>query len=121
MHIKLTAAQRTDVGKQRERNEDSVYTRIETLADGDRGLFIVADGMGGYQAGEIASRLAVEIISRAMDSFFNPIADEPTLALVLPAVANIDVDEDETIKVPRRKISTEIRQAQEEFDPDAPP
>ena len=38
MHIKLTAAQRTDVGKQREQNEDSVYTRIETLADGDRGL-----------------------------------------------------------------------------------
>src|SRR5437660_2513923 len=104
MQLKLTAADKTDVGKQREQNEDCAYKRIETLADGDRGLFIVADGMGGYQAGEVASKLAVETISRVMDSFFNPPADTTTIQLIPPDVANIDAGMDETIKLPRKKI-----------------
>ncbi len=81
MHLKLTAADKSDVGKQREQNEDCAYKRIESLEEGDRGLFIVADGMGGYQAGEVASRLAVETIGKAMDSFFKPIPDQPTIRL----------------------------------------
>ncbi len=118
MHIKLTVAEKTDVGKQREQNEDSVYTRIETLADGDRGLFIVADGMGGYQAGEVASKLAVETISRVMDSFFNPLADATTIQLIPPTVANIDTGMDETIKIPRKKIDVQEKaESQGEIDP----
>src|SRR6266496_546021 len=81
MHLKLTAADKTDVGKQREQNEDCAYKRIESLDEGDHGLFIVADGMGGYQAGEVASKLAVETISQAMDSFFKSISDQPTIRL----------------------------------------
>ncbi len=81
MHFKLTAADKSDVGKQREQNEDKAYKRIESLDDGDRGLFIVADGMGGYKAGEIASQLAVDTISRGLDSFFKPIPDQPTIQL----------------------------------------
>jgi protein phosphatase len=86
MPLKLTAADKTDVGKQREQNEDSVYKRIETASDGDRGLFIVADGMGGYQAGEVASRLAVETISKAINDvhFFQPIQDQTTIKLTHP-------------------------------------
>ncbi len=95
MHLKLTAADKTDVGKQREQNEDSAYKRIESLGEGDRGLLIVADGMGGYQAGEIASILAVETISKAMDSFFKPIPDQPTIRLT-PS-SNETVDQDATI------------------------
>ncbi len=79
--LKLTAADKTDVGKQREQNEDFAYKRVESADDGDRGLFIVADGMGGYKAGEVASRLAIETISKALDVFFKPLHDQPTVKL----------------------------------------
>ena len=81
MHLKLIAADKTDVGKQREQNEDSAYKRIESFDDGDRGLFIVADGMGGYQAGEVASKIAVDTISKGLESFFQPVEDQPTIKL----------------------------------------
>lgn len=81
MLLKLIAADKTDVGKQREQNEDTAYKRIESFDDGDRGLFIVADGMGGYQAGEVASKIAVDTISKALETFFKPVADQPTIKL----------------------------------------
>src|SRR5437016_13535322 len=100
MHLKLTAADKTDVGKQREQNEDSVYKRIESSDQGDRGLFIVPDGMGGYQAGEVASRLAVEAISKSTDSFFKPLPDQPTTKLTPPAMP---ADPSASIKIPTSK------------------
>jgi protein phosphatase len=54
--MKVTAQGISDVGRKREHNEDSL------LIDGDLGLYIVADGMGGHQGGGTASRLAVETI-----------------------------------------------------------
>jgi PPM family protein phosphatase len=81
MPIKLTGAYKTDVGKQREQNEDSPFMRISD--DGDRGLFIVADGMGGYQAGEVASQLAVQKISEALKNLLVPVSEQPTVKLDL--------------------------------------
>jgi protein phosphatase len=46
----------TDVGRRREQNEDSLFY------DDGMGLYVVADGMGGHNAGEVASRLVVETI-----------------------------------------------------------
>ena len=86
IHLRLTAADKSDVGKQRDQNEDCAYKRIESSEEGDRGLFVVADGMGGYKAGEVASKLAVETISQNLDNFFKPIADQPTIKLELSAV-----------------------------------
>lgn len=105
MHLKLVAADKTDVGKQREQNEDSVYKRVESAEDGDRGLFIVADGMGGYKAGEVASKLAVETISKVLDSFFKPIPDQPTIKL-----SPTTVDAEETIKLAAKTAADSEKQ-----------
>jgi serine/threonine protein phosphatase PrpC len=55
--MRFSCAARTDVGVVRSGNEDTY------LMSSDRGLFIVADGMGGHAAGEVASDMAARIIA----------------------------------------------------------
>lgn len=121
MPIKLIAADKTDVGRQREQNEDCSYKRIESTEAGDRGLFIVADGMGGYQAGEVASRIAVETISKALDGFFKPLSEQPTIKLsaaqedddatiVINSVKAGDEEKFKTRKLPETPISKSVEE-----------
>jgi serine/threonine protein phosphatase PrpC len=60
--VHITCAGRTDVGIIRSGNEDS-YLMVP-----ERGVFLVADGMGGHAAGEVASEMAVRLISRELGS-----------------------------------------------------
>jgi len=90
MSVKLNAACKTDVGREREQNEDNVYAVI--AENSETGLFIVADGMGGYQAGEVASRIAVEKIRDALKNYLVPVYDQPTVRLT-------PISEQETIRL----------------------
>ncbi|HEX8317379.1 PP2C family serine/threonine-protein phosphatase [Longimicrobium sp.] len=60
MKLAWKAAGGTDVGRMRRGNEDTF------VVDSERGLFLVADGMGGHAAGEIASALAAEAVGGAL-------------------------------------------------------
>jgi serine/threonine protein phosphatase PrpC len=54
---KIAIAEFTDTGRVRDHNEDAVGSNP------DIGLMVLADGMGGYNAGEVASGIAVQIVS----------------------------------------------------------
>jgi serine/threonine-protein phosphatase Stp1 len=54
--MRLECVSRTHVGLKRKINEDSLF------ADADRGLWAVADGMGGHEAGEVASAMVVDAL-----------------------------------------------------------
>jgi serine/threonine protein phosphatase PrpC len=59
---RLLHAAKTDVGMIRSGNEDT----FSVISNGEHGLFIVADGMGGHAAGEVASAMAVQTVEREL-------------------------------------------------------
>ena len=80
--LPLSWAVRTDAGLRRSSNEDSHVARP------DIGLFLVADGMGGHAAGEVASRVVVESVAAFIEETAGadsnrtwPFPFEPALSL----------------------------------------
>jgi len=74
---------RTDIGRIRIVNEDRVV--IRETAEG-KGFAIVADGMGGHQAGDVASQMAIDIIGRELEQSPLPETAERREALLRAVV-----------------------------------
>ena len=72
----LISAAGQSVGKQRELNEDSLFTMTSTMAGNSGnlpfGLYVVADGMGGHQFGEVASNVAIRTVAGLVLKKFHP-------------------------------------------------
>ncbi len=101
--VRLVSAGLTDVGRKRRSNEDS-YAIVE-----DHGLYIVADGMGGHAAGEVASRLAVESIERHISG------SDPRKEPTLPASYRTSSPEEAALPQPARRVLNAIRLANQEI------
>jgi serine/threonine protein phosphatase PrpC len=87
--IRLTVGQRSDPGQVRELDEDSLLSltlspTYESRTGPVLGLFAVADGMGGHSQGEVASRLALQVV-----------ADRVLRTILLPELAGELVLEDD--------------------------
>ena len=91
--VVIESAGISDVGKKRTGNEDAMYL------DDELSLYVVADGMGGHQAGEVASGLVIETIRDYMRRV-NEDADAEELE-----------DSDETLSKPANQILSGIHLA----------
>src|SRR5687767_1215868 len=95
--------QLSDVGKKRDHNEDSF------LVDESLSLYVVADGMGGHQGGDYASRMAVETVRRE-------IADSGEVE----AAAKRILEADPTLHLPPRSIG-QLNAAEQDTKKTLPP
>ena len=82
--MKVHSAGLTDTGRRRENNEDSFHTDDEVR------LYIVADGMGGHRAGEVASSTVVSSVKDYMEAFHtSPAAKESSESNMSPGATAV--------------------------------
>lgn len=73
--MKLESVALTNIGLVREQNQDAIFEAP------DKGLFLVADGMGGEQAGEEASAQVVQTVQSSLSAFFSTPPQSPTAVI----------------------------------------
>jgi PPM family protein phosphatase len=73
--MEITFAGKTDVGLVREANEDAIQLLPR------KNLFLVCDGMGGHNAGEVASRTACDVIATLYDKFYDRLLQDEQVRL----------------------------------------
>jgi protein phosphatase len=72
----------SDIGRQRDLNEDRLFYQVLQSSDADPvALCMVADGMGGHLAGEVASHWVIETLKRELADLFVPLDPRQTLQL----------------------------------------
>jgi protein phosphatase len=81
----LSVGSATDVGQRRDHNEDAFVT---FEAEDGAVVLIVADGMGGHLAGEVASAIAIEVLQRELTQ---PAADPPGVLKAAIELANQEI------------------------------
>ena len=102
--MEIDAYARTDTGPVRDSNEDAF------LVDLDNGIFVIADGMGGHAAGEVASAMAVETAHAILIGAEDP--DETRLVRDVEAIDSADVLR-ERLRYAMNQASVTIRRESE--------
>lgn len=87
VNVVITSYALQHQGLVRERQEDSCLAHV--LTDKPAALLVVADGMGGHQAGDIASQAAVEAVAQALLPVLNSL--QPSATVRLPEQGEADV------------------------------
>jgi serine/threonine protein phosphatase PrpC len=108
----LSVAGLTDVGRQRELNEDRFYFKVVQSSDeGPLGLFVVADGMGGHLAGEVASHWTVNTLKRELAPLFRP--QDPAVTRLLDAEALATMGRGVTVRLDETDLARLLQHAAE--------
>lgn len=109
----LAATAARDIGRVREVNQDSVFALLTTLPresdDVTVGLFIVADGMGGHQGGEVASRLAVRtVVHQVLSQLVLPALDDGMTEALQPLMVSAVQAANEVIWEAAQTLGTDM-------------
>lgn len=108
----LSVAGLTDVGRERKLNEDRFYYKVIQASDeGPLGLLVVADGMGGHLAGEIASQWAIGTLKRELAPLFRP--QDPSVTRRLDAEALAAVGSGVTVRLEETDLARLLEHAVE--------
>lgn len=109
----LAVAAQRDIGRVRQTNQDSVLALLTTLPrearDVPLGLFVVADGMGGHDGGEIASRIAIRsVLHRVLAQLVMPALDDEMIEALQPLMVGAVEEANEAIQEHARTVGSDM-------------